>query len=1148
MTDRSAPPPRAAETAAARQLTWLATEATEATETTETTETTEAAAADRPDPWAWPRNLGALAGWDGHGPATVGAILRADLQASTRALIGVGYATIEALVRLLAALADALTGERLQLRLVLGHPPLPARHATPPPWPATAAAQLDPAAAAPWLAQGVSLLVSAELLTTLALLRARRLEVRLSDAAPRALHAKIYATDVAVTLGSSNLSDSGWRAQLEVNARFTPADGARFSAAWALAEELWATGHDWTDGLIALLEAQLRVVSWPEALARALGELLDGDWVTALVPDRAGPAPPLWPAQRQGLAQALWVLDQVGSVLLADATGSGKTRLGVELLALLQRRLWQQGRLRTGRALVIAPPAIVPAWQALARLRGVPLQVLSNGQLSQAHEAARQLVRDELRAAQLLALDEAHHYLNRQTQRTLQARAHLADHVVLFTATPLNRQIDDLVALIELLGVDNFDEATLRLVERARQRQRDLTPADLAALQAALQRFTVRRTKRQFNALIDREPAAYQDAQGRPCRYPRQRLRLYDTAEDAADQALADEIRATSQQLRGLLGLARRWPDPETLRQRGQDPAEVARWRLSGAAGLARWHIGQALRSSRAALYEHLCGTEAALRHERLTRPPNKAAHGNVLGLMRRLARQAPPAAHWAGQGLALPAWLTDAAAWRAACRAELRCYLQLARLTRRLSPRREQGKARLLADLLRRHRRVVAFDRHPLTLAALARELAALGLRAPTVWLVTGSTPGRRQRLQAQLAPGAADAPLLALCSDALAEGLNLQGAAALVHLDLPSVIRLAEQRIGRVDRLDSPHAEIEIWWPKDSPAFALRASERRLAERHQLVEQLLGANFELPPTLSLAEALDGAQAGAADDTPVAPETIWADLAARAAREDESWADVFAPLRGLIGTLVPAPLYEQLRRQQARVLATVSVVVTPPADGDTVWALCAVRGQPTRAPRWLLVHADGTILTDLVAIAGELRARLARATDRLPPSAADLAQLAALLPLLVRAERAALSRRKQAALQLLERVVRAEIRRLRRDGGDVERLLVLRDLEQLLTAPPAPETPAPDWDQLAETWLDLLQPAWEALQQARAGRRGPRRLLRLRDLAPVLVAQPPATEDLRVLLAQLRRLPPLDQRLAAVILALPQRDAPGAA
>jgi hypothetical protein len=66
-------------------------------------------------------------------------------------------------------------------------------------------------------------------------------------------------------------------------------------------------------------------------------------------------------------------------------------------------------------------------------------------------------------------------------------------------------------------------------------------------------------------------------------------------------------------------------------------------------------------------------------------------------------------------------------------------------------------------------------------------------------------------------------------------------------VHLDLPTTLRVAEQRVGRVDRMNSPHDTIESWWPEDGPAFATRAYEK-LVRRARESEELLGANLRLP------------------------------------------------------------------------------------------------------------------------------------------------------------------------------------------------------------------------------------------------------------------------------------------------------------
>src|SRR4051795_11105770 len=91
---------------------------------------------------------------------------------------------------------------------------------------------------------------------------------------------------------------------------------------------------------------------------------------------------------------------------------------------------------------------------------------------------------------------------------------------------------------------------------------------------------------------------------------------------------------------------------------------------------------------------------------------------------------------------------------------------------------------------------------------------------------------------------------PAIALCSDAMNEGLNLQGASAVVHLDLPTTLRVAEQRIGRVDRMDSPHERIEAWWPDDGPEFATRSNEV-LIRRTEESAELLGSNLPMPSIL---------------------------------------------------------------------------------------------------------------------------------------------------------------------------------------------------------------------------------------------------------------------------------------------------------
>ena len=72
-----------------------------------------------------------------------------------------------------------------------------------------------------------------------------------------------------------------------------------------------------------LLDQLLRTVSWTQSLARGCSELLDGAWADEFLIG-SDYSIKLWPHQKQGIAQALALLESQGAVVVADATGSGK--------------------------------------------------------------------------------------------------------------------------------------------------------------------------------------------------------------------------------------------------------------------------------------------------------------------------------------------------------------------------------------------------------------------------------------------------------------------------------------------------------------------------------------------------------------------------------------------------------------------------------------------------------------------------------------------------------------------------------------------------------------------------------------------------------------------------------------------------------
>jgi hypothetical protein len=343
-----------------------------------------------------------------------------------------------------------------------------------------------------------------------------------------------------------------------------------------------------------------------------------------------------------------------------------------------------------------------------------------------------------------------------------------------------------------------------------------------------------------------------------------------------------------------------------------------------------------------------------------------------------------------------------------------------------------------------------------------------------------------------------------------------------------MPSVIRTAEQRAGRVDRLDSPHPTIEVWWPRDADEFALRQDERFL-ERYQFVADVLGANFRLPQ---------------ADDTVIRPEEMVHEFE-RQGRESTPWdgiADAFEPVRQLvvgIDTPVPASVYAQMRTSRANVVSSVSAV-----RADHPWAFFAVAGTEWGAPQWVFFpELVASPITDLLTISHELRGLLAGRETRNWDEAAVGTQNDFLRQLAGR-EPELLPRKKRRALEEL----RWTIERYRSEAvsnGDDARLEVTRQLLGLIRPSDADQAAfeaeaglfdrsAVDLHALADAWLDAVRPVW--YDNLRDQRRT--RPLRLRDLRRALVgAHRLSTDQLQDLVAGARLVRPLDQRVVATII-----------
>lgn len=1058
------------------------------------------------------------------GRNTVDQVLKIDLMDDPETLIVTGYTSLLRLVTLMAGLT-----ERQDVRLLIGNEPFPIT---------TGHMTLEPVSLPEeirqyWLNRRISLLQYPEVFAALEKIRMGQVDAACLQIPGRMMHAKMIITERAALLGSSNYSDAGLTRNLEANVRFKPEEEPkRYQETKDYAEALFSLGSDYRPDLIKLLEALLRPADWRDCLARACSELLEGHWARKYTRYTGihGDSCELWPSQHQGVAQALWIIENLGSVLVADATGSGKTRMGTALQRAVHDKLWRTGNVRGGGMALICPPGVTGGWRRELLRYGLSHQPLSQGALSFADKSNMdEFTAQVIRQAQILTVDEAHNYLNSSSKRAQVLLRNLADHVLLFTATPINKSASDLLCLVNVLGADNFDPQVIQQFNRwLRMDVKSMRAAreeQLEALKTEIARFTVRRTKREFNRLIDSQPEAYRNKHGVSCRYPRHDALPYETGESPEAISLAEQIRQLAGELQGVAYITKAIEPNAFETDDGSlgDPTAVIQGRLDMARRSAIYQIMSHLRSSRVAAWSHVAGAHSANQQFGLSLKADKA-HG---GMLTKLADLSDPPGVQLPEGLELPdtlqSWLTDSVTFIEARDADIEIYNRIRGCLAQMDDSRELAKLRLLDSLFVNEEKlgVLAFDRHPATLMWLNHLADQHGLLSSAKCLTaTGSSSKTdRKAVNDHLDnENHLDSNLVVFCSDAMSEGYNLQNASVVVHLDMPSVVRLVEQRIGRVDRMDSVHPCVRVYWPQDHAAFALRADDR-LIERFEANALLLGSNFRLPDAMQTSP-----------DSRISDE--YRSILAAAELEEISWdgiSDAFAPVRSLLGGegLVPWEYYEAI--SDANETGTWMSAVT----SMTNWAFFCISGTEFGAPKWVLfTDSQDEALVDLADIADFLSSNLDPNTEDEQHALYSDTCYGAITHYLARLdklERDLLPRRKQVALREMTLVLKAW-----RRGLDEDETLFYNKLLSVLEGTVSTQR-AVNWSLLADYWLELIRPVWyDALKTARG-----KRAILLEELRSTLISHPLPFEQVRARFVSIPDTTPIKDRVAACIIGL---------
>ncbi|MET0107144.1 MAG: helicase-related protein, partial [Sedimenticola sp.] len=523
--------------------------------------------------------------------------------------------------------------------------------------------------------------------------------------------------------------------------------------------------------------------------------------------------------------------------------------------------------------------------------------------------------------------------------------------------------------------------------------------------------------------------------------------------------------------------------------------------------------IMASLRSSRAALGEHLVGTAQAIQDFAVLGFRKSNETGDVIAKLSDIAGH-PPVNKLS---IPLPVWLSDPDEHRRACEQDRKIYKEIYGLVGKLSTHREQRKAKHLMELLKKHHLLLAFDGRPITLAVIRQHIQAANNKVKII-VATGDGESERTKAMDVFQLGSDEKHVIGLCSDSLSEGVNLQQASALIHLDMPTVVRIAEQRVGRVDRMDSPHSEIEAWWPDDAPAFALTTDDRFI-ERYETVESLLGSNMPLPQQMQRQVSH------------IDPQSLISEYESQS--EIGYWdgiQDAFEPVRALVqcgDKLVDEAIYEKYRHITARVLSRVSLV-----KSSKPWAFFCLNGGAFRAPRWVFIPSFmGVPITELSDVCAYLRGVLSDEVSDLPLDDKAAGLLDKFLGRLDEAERSLLPRKKQRALEEMRDIVGV----LADDAAKQQNQEMVDHFSDLIDMLDRnlPDY-QPDWDEVAGRWLDVIRPVWfEMLNQPR--RQKP---LLLKDIRkPLLLRREWLAQEVLMKFREFPVLPGPEERVRACII-----------
>jgi hypothetical protein len=672
--------------------------------------------------------------------------------------------------------------------------------------------------------------------TLLEFLRSGRVEVR--RYADYFMHAKAFmflGEGRGILVGSSNLTFGGMQKNLElVLGHYDDPLVARVED-WY--EELWREAEPFD--LAKIYEELLQEVPPYLVYLRILWQLYHGELDEE--EEELGQIP-VMTFQRHGVWRARRILAKYGGVMIADGVGLGKTFTAGALM--------QDYRDRRQRVLLVCPAALRDTtWERFLNDYQLMVESLSYEELANDGQLGgnQRHLMNPLDDYALVVVDEAHNYRNPDTPKRAQVLRRLLAgkrrDLVLLTATPVNNSLWDLYHQLRYFIRQDAalaDRGVLSMRERF-ERAMEVDPFDLNPdlLYPIIDATTVKRTRRFVKKNYVGDMIRDSDGRRVPIHFPTPVASSvnYDLEETYPGFLGRLEEILMPQAGEPLLRMARYQPE-DYLRSGKIEPGD------SALVGLLRSQLLKRFESSAEAFRSTL--RKMAAQHERFLETLGK---GHVI--RREFFREvsASEADDEIDELLASgeytdPAERFDVEMLEKDVRSDLELLREMLSVADRVSAERDPKMKALVRELARvaaqardeasddedegQKRKVLVFSQYEDTIDWLEGHLLEVVDKDPRLAPYRGrvasvSGTGVRRGVAREkalhgfapvstgaLPPDMEDLYDLLLCTDVIAEGMNLQQCRNVINYDLPwNPMRLV-QRHGRVDRIGSPHARV--------------------------------------------------------------------------------------------------------------------------------------------------------------------------------------------------------------------------------------------------------------------------------------------------------------------------------------------------